>query len=72
MKSGPGRLKHERKAGKRRQAGSRLARRMVKFSGRDWKGEIIHSGALTEANRARAQKRAGVRLWKVIKGEPAT
>jgi len=60
MKSGPGRPKHLRPEGcERNPAGSKIARRIAKHTGKNWNGEIFHGGALTAASDARAGRPAG-------------
>ena len=66
MRSGPGRPKHLRpEGGKHNPAGSKIARRIVKHAGKDWKGEIFHGGELTAASDARAGRPAGWAGWKL-------
>ena len=45
--------------GKRNPAGSKLARRFAKHQGVEWKGEVVHTGAITKLNRNRMLSRLG-------------
>lgn len=44
-------------SGKRNPAGSKIARKFIEHNGGKWKGETVHTGALTKLNNARAYKR---------------
>jgi hypothetical protein len=48
-----------RVAGKRNPAGAKIARKWIKATGIAWKGELVHTGALTQLNKDRALKRLG-------------
>lgn len=39
-------------------AGSKIARRFLEARGLEWDGQVVHTGALTAANRSRALRRA--------------
>ena len=65
MRSGPGRKVHLRVPqdlskplrGRRRPAGSKIARKFIEHAGNEWKGEVVHTGELTQLNNERALQR---------------
>lgn len=52
------RMTRNRTPGHAHAAGSKLARRFLEARGLEWDGQIVHTGALTAANRIRAERRA--------------
>lgn len=48
-------------AGPRHLAGSKIARKMAKAAGREWRGEIFHGGELTKASAERSARRKALR-----------
>ena len=61
-RKGPGRGSAHRK---RNPAGSKVARQFVEHRGLEWKGEVYHTGALTDASDARAGRPKGWARWQV-------